>query len=105
MTLRDKIKHFLKTNGMTPAQLARKSEVPKQTLSAWMSGKQPRNISQVKKLSEVLGVSLDHLYDDTASPIEGSKQISGASIEKLLTEDHWTNGTFEIKIRRVKLIT
>lgn len=42
-----------------------KTGIPRQTIDNWMNGIEPKNISQVKKIADKLGVSVDKLcFDD-----------------------------------------
>jgi transcriptional regulator with XRE-family HTH domain len=52
---------LLKKHGMTAAQLARKSNVPKSVISDWIGGSHPRNLLQVMSVAKSLGVTLEML--------------------------------------------
>lgn len=55
------LKALLKTHDMTIAQLSRRSKVNAKTLYQWTYGQKPRDIDQVKRVVEVLGVTIDEL--------------------------------------------
>lgn len=61
LRLRRILPSLLKTHGMTAAQLARKSNVPKSVISDWIAGSHPRNLLQVMSVAKSLGVTLEML--------------------------------------------
>ncbi len=83
---------------MSAAELARKSGVSKQLISTWLAGGEPKKFAHVKRVSTVLGVSLDSLLYGKGADAEGKKAIE---LEALLGEA-WVSGLFEIKIRRLR---
>lgn len=83
---------------MTAAQLARKAKVPKQSLSGWLAGSNPRDVKQVKRVADVLSVSLDNLMFGQGK--EKNHQVH-TELSALLGDD-WIGGQFEIRIRRIK---
>lgn len=98
MKLKHQLKYYLNETGMTAAQLARKSGVPKQSLSGWLTGNNPRNVMQVKKVADVLGVSVDNLLFS-----EGKEKTEKLTSLDSILDDQWVGGFFEVKLRRVKL--
>lgn len=98
MNLKKQLRLYLELNHMTAAQLARKAGVPKQSLSGWIGGSNPRDIKQVKKVADSLGVSLDNLMFGHGPDEQGQKH---AEINALLG-DEWIGGVFEVRFRRVK---
>ncbi|MCB9072503.1 MAG: helix-turn-helix transcriptional regulator [Bdellovibrionaceae bacterium] len=95
MTLKTQLKALLKQNDLSAAQLARKSGLPRQTISDWLSGSMPRNINQVKKIADAFNVSLDYLCYGEKSQKNNDSEIQN------LVEGEWLSGIFEVKIRRV----
>jgi transcriptional regulator with XRE-family HTH domain len=61
MNLQYQLELYLKEYGITASQLSRLTEVPKQTLSNWLGGEKPRDIRQVKIISDYFGTTVDHL--------------------------------------------
>ena len=61
MNLKKNLKHLIAEHDMTAAQLARKSSVPKTTLSEWLAGGNPRDLTKVKKVADVFGITVDDL--------------------------------------------
>jgi transcriptional regulator with XRE-family HTH domain len=59
-----------KERGWTVARLARESGVPAQTIHNWSLAKGAINPDQVKKISQVLGVSLHYLLYGEGDPHE-----------------------------------
>lgn len=98
MTLKKQLKHYLERYDMTAAQLARKANVPKQSLSGWIAGSKPRDVTQVKKVADALGVSLDNLLFGQGE----DKGLSGDAEMSALLGDGWVGGVFEVRFRRVK---
>lgn len=69
MNLKKQLLYYLKLNNLTAAELARRSQVSKQSISDWLAGISPRSIPQVKKIADTLQISLDELcFGDVASP-------------------------------------
>ena len=101
MTFKKQLRLYLDTRGMSGSTLARAAKVPKQSISDWLSGTNPRDVRQVKKVADSLKVSIDHLMFGT-----GIEEAEAASDSKpnltTLIGDEWITGRFEIKLRRLK---
>ncbi len=91
--LKERLKHLLAVRGWTAAELSRRSGVPKQVISLWMSGVEPRKISHLKGVATALGTTIDELcYPSTAD----------AQMEMEIQTDQgsgWIEGVFEGRIR------
>jgi len=98
MTLKKQLRFYLDLNDLTAAQLARKANVPKQSLSGWLAGSNPRDVKQVKRVADVLGVSLDNLMFGEGEDVQDKKHVE---LNTLLGDD-WIGGLFEVRFRRVK---
>ncbi len=98
MTLKKQLKFYLERNDIVAAQLARKANVPKQSLSGWLAGSNPRDVKQVKRVADALGISLDNLLFGDG---QDGDVVKGGDLSALLG-DEWLSGTFEMKIRRIK---
>lgn len=98
MTLKKQLRFYLELNDLTAAQLARKANVPKQSLSGWLAGSNPRDVKQVKKVADALGVSLDNLMFGNG---EDENLQKHTELNSLLGDD-WIGGLFEVRFRRVK---
>ena len=93
MVLKKNLNALLKAQGLTAAELARRANVPKQSISQWLGGSEPRKLTHLKSVAEALGVTVDALcFSSDSDP---------NSILSILTQDGWIAGTFEIKIRKV----
>jgi transcriptional regulator with XRE-family HTH domain len=100
MNLRKQLRFYLDQRSWTAASLAKKSRVPKASLSGWMAGKSPRDIEQLKRVCDVLDVSLDNLlFGD--GPSKENENLQGIAAA-LVDGDGWISGQFEIKLRRIK---
>lgn len=64
MTLGEKLKFARKNAGFTQEQLAEKLLVSRQAVTKWESDKGMPDIENLKKLSRLLNVSIDHLLDN-----------------------------------------
>ena len=98
MNLKNQLRHFLDEREMSASQLAKKAKIPKQSLSGWLSGSNPRDVRQVKKVADALGVSVDHLLFGNGTDL-GKQRVT--ELEALLGEG-WIAGLFEIRFRRVR---
>ena len=97
MTLKTQLKLLLEQRNLSAAQLSRKAGVSPQVLSLWMKGADPKKMSQVKKVADVLGVSVDMLCFGTGVDNESQKVME---LDALLGEQ-WVSGVFEVRFRRI----
>lgn len=69
MEYKDVLAYYLKTKGITPAELARRIDSPRSTVDALLKGraKEP-TLGKAKAISDALGVSLEEMaamvYDE-----------------------------------------
>ena len=96
-TLRHQLRFYMELREMSAVQVARKANIAKQSLSGWMAGKRPMDISQVKRVADVFGVSLDNLMFETGLESQQNKTIK---IDELIG-DNWVSGIFEVRLRRI----
>ena len=98
MNLKKQLRFYLHLNEMSASQLAKKSGVPKQSLSGWLSGNTPRDVRQIKRVADVFCTSVDNLLFGDGKTMEQQK------ITELdaLIGDGWISGLFEVRFRRVK---
>ena len=97
MNLKNQLARYLEIRDLTAAQLARRSGVSRQTISDWLTGRSPRNIEQVKKVADVLGLTVDQLCFGP-----NGKGSTAPDNEMEQFGDEWFGGLFEIRLRRVK---
>lgn len=83
---------------MTAAELSRKSGISQQLISSWLAGCEPKTLSHVKKVVDVLNTTVDHLCYGNGKD-EKSQKITELDA---LFGDQWIGGLFEIRFRRVK---
>src|SRR5690606_27108579 len=84
------LKKLLYEHDITISQLARATKVPRQTIDNWISGQEPRSISQVKKVASYFEISVDEL-------------CFGISLTKTDLQDfneEINAGIFEVVLRR-----
>lgn len=70
MKLSSILESLCKKKGITLAELARRSEVPKQTLHNWTIGRRSINPDQIKRVSQVLETSVHYLLFGEHDPFE-----------------------------------
>ena len=87
------LKALLKEEGITIAQLSKKTKVPTQTIHNWLSGMEPRSLKQVRKIADYFEVSIDYLCFGIKT--EKTKPFENYS-------DEINAGIFEVVLRRIK---
>ncbi len=92
MNLKDQLQLYLKENNINASQLSREINIPKQTLSNWLGGENPRDITQIKKVADYFGTTIDHLYFGEGLDFKENS---------FLGED-WFGGIFEVRIRKIR---
>jgi transcriptional regulator with XRE-family HTH domain len=97
MNLRKQLRYLLELREMSAAQLARKASVPKQSISGWLAGSNPRDIRQIKRCADVLGTSVDNLLFGDGLDRKAEKVTE---LDALLGNE-WISGIFEVRLRRV----
>lgn len=96
LELHKNLKNLLEKRGMTASQLSRATKVPNSTIQNWLTGLEPRNLIQLKKVAEYFDVSVDLL-------IYGNKKIKERE-QSAISEyaDEINAGVFEVILRKVK---
>jgi transcriptional regulator with XRE-family HTH domain len=96
LELHKNIKTLLDKRGITPSQLSRATSVPNSTIQNWLTGLEPRNLIQLKKVADFFDVTVDLL-------LYGSKKDSKRD-RSAISEfaDEINAGTFEVVLRRIK---
>lgn len=100
LRLKFQIQAYLDHLGISAAQLSRKAAVPRQTISHWLGGGEPRKLTQLRRVAQVLGTDLDNLLFGESVCIE--RKIRDSEALDLVLGDEWVSGQFEIKLRRIK---
>jgi transcriptional regulator with XRE-family HTH domain len=102
MNLKKQLKAYLQATNMSASELSRITGVPKQSISDWLAGSNPRDVRLVKKVADVFSVSLDHLFfgDGVEEGVEGEVLVTVKSDES--RSDEWISGIFEGRIRRIR---
>lgn len=73
MNLENQLKAYLKYLDLSISELSRQTDVPKQTISTWMKGKEPRNLNQVKKVAKFFKTTVDHLAFGNGVDLESKR--------------------------------
>lgn len=102
MNLKKQLKNYLQAKKMSASELSRITGVPKQSISDWLAGSNPRDVRLVKKVADVFSVSLDHLFfgDGVEERTDGALLVT-VKADDSETEE-WISGVFEGRIRRIK---
>ena len=61
MKVKKQLSYYLELRGLTASDLSRMSGVPKQRISDWLGGVIPRDIQSLKKVTDVLSITIDDL--------------------------------------------
>lgn len=102
MNLKAQLSYFLKERGWSAAQLAAKAKVPRATLYSWTAGGAVKNIDALKRVADVLEVSLDEiLYGE---PGKRRKKPDQEFMEALgeVDDEGWLRGAVEIMVRPLR---
>lgn len=98
MRIKEQLKLYMELRDISAAELSRRSGVSKQVISTWLADVEPKNITHVRKVAEVLQTTVDHLCFGEGKDLEHEKVTE---LDALLGDD-WIGGTFEIRLRRVR---
>lgn len=74
MNLPKRLAELREEKKLTQAQLAEQMNVSRQTVSRWEFGEVAPSVENLKKLSELYGVSVDDLLSDGPTPPEPQKE-------------------------------
>lgn len=97
MNLKLNLKIHLTARGLTVAELSRLTGVPKTTLSDWLTGRSPKNLTHLKAVADVLYVSVDELvFDALDSPKKEGEGVRTVEAELV------PMGRFDVYMKRVK---
>ncbi len=91
------LQELLDRHGLSITKLAKETGVPKQTISNWLSGMNPKNMSQIKQVANYFKVSIDYLVfadQKTALPRQSPMENYAQEINA---------GIFEVVLRRIAL--
>jgi transcriptional regulator with XRE-family HTH domain len=92
MNLKEQLTNLLEQRHISASELSKEIDIPKSTISDWLSGTSPKNISQVKRVADYFDVSLDYLcFGEKKNKTEISEY-----------KDEINAGIFEVVLRRVK---
>lgn len=75
MKLDQNLSHYIKLRGLTLSSLARLSGVKQPTLHGWSTGRAVKNIEDLKKVCQVLEVSLHTMLFGEKDPYESSLSV------------------------------
>ena len=93
-TIAARLTQLIKENGVTVAEVARDTNIPRSTLHSWTAGVAPKDFDAASRLAAALGVSLSYLLTGVC---ERQGVRHGASSD-LMVGFH---GIAEIKVERI----
>ncbi len=92
MNLKNQLKTYIKERNLTATELCRRAKVPRSTLTEWLSGRSPKDMRKLKRVADVLEISIDWLcYGNGLEP--------KATIEDF--ENLLNLGTYELVLRKI----
>lgn len=94
MILAKQLKQLLKNKDLTAAKLSRATGINQKTLSEWLSGRTPRDLDQIKILSEYLEVEIGYLLFGEVNKLK-NKDLFTENINEI------NAGVFEVVLRKV----
>lgn len=97
MNLKKNLKYLMSKHRLSLVDISAKTGIPKQTLHNWISGVDPKNISQVRRLGTHFKLTVDELCFGDVSQ---SKAASHDTWEAY--QDEIRAGTFEVILRPIK---
>lgn len=87
----------MKERGMSAADLSRRTQIPKSTISEWLQDRKPKFDDTILRLAKVLGVSAETLLTGKEPDEDLVKQIFDSAGDGFI-EVH--NGVFRVKIEK-----
>jgi len=96
LELHKNLKALLEQKGMTPSQLSRATKVPNSTVQNWLSGLDPRNLIQLKRVADYFDVTVDYLLYGGKRERERDRSAISEYADEI------NAGVFEVILRRVK---
>ena len=94
LTLSKNLKILLKDHDLSVPKLSSMVGISNQTISNWLGGQKPRNLEQVKAVSDFFDITLDELC--FGEDLDTAKNTIDKHCEEI------NAGVFEVVLRRVK---
>ncbi len=82
MSLGEKIQHYRKKKGLMQSELGELLFVTRQTVSLWEKGQTVPSIDNLIRLSEIFGVSIDHLVNDKEPIRDGENGMKNETLSE-----------------------
>ena len=80
-----KIAYYRKLQGMTQEELAEKVGVSRQAVSKWETGEAQPEITKLKALADVFGVTTDFLLDDSKDSFTSAPEAKPDAVDRVLS--------------------
>lgn len=93
MELKHILKELCNQSGIPISTISKRTGVPQQTIHNWLTGIEPKNISQVKKVADFFKVSVDYLCFGIKT-----KKVDDITDFK----EEINAGVFEVVLRRIR---
>lgn len=75
MSLAKQLKALLKRDGITVAQLAKKTGISAKSIYHYLEGRMPRNLEHIRKICEAFNVSSDYLLFGVQSKVAPGEEL------------------------------
>jgi transcriptional regulator with XRE-family HTH domain len=98
MLISQNLKYLMKSRKISLIELAKSSGVPKSSIHDWTQGSSPKNLLHLKKVSDVLGLTIDELLFSDVSLI--NEKTSASIFPK--SEHEIVDGLFRVRITKVE---
>ncbi len=85
MKLHEKIFNQRKLKGMSQEELAEKVGVSRQAVSKWETGEAQPEITKLKALADVFGVTTDFLLDDSKDSFTSAPEAKPDAVDRVLS--------------------
>jgi transcriptional regulator with XRE-family HTH domain len=87
------LKKVMEEKHLTGVKLSKMLGVSNKTISDWLGGRSPRNLDDVKKCADTLGVSLNYLLF--------AEEEQKGTLADLLEKTEIHTGMYEISIKKI----
>lgn len=91
----------LKQAGIGVPTLAKRSKIPRQTISNWLAGQKPKNIEHVKAVADYFSMTVDELCFGVEAGLPGARARARSATKLEEHLDDIRAGVFEVVLRRV----
>lgn len=94
MNLKTNLRKLLNDSGLNAVKLSKLTGVPKSTLSDWLAGNSPKNISQIKCVADHFKISIDQLVYNLSQKSESKTLHTDLELIKF--------GKFDVYLKKIE---